>query len=619
MRKKVRLLIFLLIIELIIPGNMWSAQNVIDADKTTTGYNKIEISGELKIWHKVTLTFEGPETSESEEYNPFMGYRLNVLFTHSESHRTMNIPGYYAADGMAGETSASSGNKWRVHFAPPESGQWMFRVDFRKGAWVAISDRMDSGESAGYMDGLEGSINVDASDKSGNDNRAKGILLYDGTRYLKFAETGKPLLKVGPDAPENFLAYSDFDGTFHEDGYGDRLVKTWEAHLRDWNEGDPTWQNGKGKSIIGAVNYLAYKGLNSFSFLTLNIGGDDKNVFPFIDYHTYDRYDCSKLDQWEMVFEHADQRGMFLHFKLAEVENQGLLDHGAIGGNTKLYYRELMARFGHHLAMNWNVGEEFGDWEKSHKTIPLCSIQRRAAAEYIYSHDPYKHHLVVHNGRSFDDILGPESSYTGVSLQTWKPDFSMVHSQALKWIRGSEEAGKQWAVSVDEPGDAENALITDAEDPGHRDARVNGLWGAFMAGAWGTEWYFGYAHENSDLTCQDYRSRDLFWDQCKYLLDFFEGACIPVTKTENSDGLVQKGDYCLAIPHELYIVFLRSGKGTINLADVSGTFGMKWFDPRNGGVLQEGSIDTIEGGKIREIRGAPTEPDEDWVVLLRKE
>ena len=272
---------------------------------------------------------------------------------------------------MAGETSASSGNKWRVHFAPPESGKWIYNVDFRKGDWIAVSDRKDSGESAGFMDGLEGSFIVEESDKTGRDNRAKGMLIYDGTRYLKYAETGKPMLKVGPDAPENFLAYADFDGTFQNDGYKDNLVKTWEPHLKDWKNGDPTWQNGKGKAIIGAVNYLASKGMNAFSFLTMNILGDDQNVFPFIDYNTYDRYDCSKLDQWEIVFDHADQLGMFLHFKTMEAENQGLLDNGAIGANTKLYYRELMARFGHHLALNWNIGEEMGDWQRNHKTPPL--------------------------------------------------------------------------------------------------------------------------------------------------------------------------------------------------------------------------------------------------------
>jgi len=320
-----------------------------------------ELSGELKKWHKITLTFDGPETSETDKLNPFMNYRFDVTFTHKESGKTLKVPGYFAADGNAGETSATSGNKWRVHFAPDATGTWSYKVVFRTGNWQAVSERKDSGKSADFMDGAEGSFVVAETDKTRRDNRAKGRLQYDGTRYLKYAESGKPMLKVGPDSPENFLSYADFDGTFHNDGHKDNLVKTWEAHLKDWKEGDPTWKNGKGKAMIGAVNYLASKGMNVFSFLTLNIKGDDQNVFPFIDYDTYDRFDCSKLDQWEVVFDYADKLGMFLHFKLLEQECQGLLDNGAIGAKTRLFYREIMARFGHHLSLNWNIGEESGD------------------------------------------------------------------------------------------------------------------------------------------------------------------------------------------------------------------------------------------------------------------
>jgi hypothetical protein len=530
------------------------------------------------------------------------------------------VPGYFATDGNAGETSATSGNKWRVHFAPSETGEWSYKVYFRKGNWVAVSDKEKTGVSAGFMDTYEGHFYIKENDKSEPDNRAKGMLLYDGTRYLKYAETGESMLKVGVDAPENFLAYADFDGTFHNDGHKDNLVKTWEAHLKDWKQGDPTWKDGKGKAIIGAINYLHSKGLNAFSFLTMNIVGDDQNVFPYVDYNTYNRFDCSKLDQWEIVFEHGDRLGMFLHFKLMEAENQGLLDNGAIGAYTKLYYREIMARFGHHLALNWNIGEELGDWVKNHKTPPLFKAQRLAAAQYFYMHDPYHHHVVIHNGNPFDDILGPNSKYSGISLQTNKADFSRVHGQVLRWLKKSEEAGKQWAVAVDEPGDAKHALLPDAENPNHDKARVNGLWGAFMAGAWGTEWYFGYDHPNSDLTCQDYRSRDLFWDQCSVLVDFFKENKIPLGVMENHDELVDNGDYCLAKLNEVYVVFLRNGKGTINLNGINGNFSVHWFNPMRGRDLQRGKANKIKGGSLIELKNVKiSKENKDCVVLIRKE
>ena len=77
----------------------------------TSAPSATRISGELKTWHKVTLTFDGPEVSEEDEQNPFTDYRLNVTF--SKDNKTYRVPGYFAADGDAANTEADSGNKWR--------------------------------------------------------------------------------------------------------------------------------------------------------------------------------------------------------------------------------------------------------------------------------------------------------------------------------------------------------------------------------------------------------------------------------------------------------------------------------------------------------------------------
>ena len=82
----------------------------------------------------------------------------------------------------------------------------------------------------------------------------------------------------------------------------------------------PTWKGDKGKGLIGAVNYLASKGVNSISFLPYNAGGDGDNVWPFVARDDKFHYDVSKLDQWQIVFDHAQQKGVYLHFKLQENE-----------------------------------------------------------------------------------------------------------------------------------------------------------------------------------------------------------------------------------------------------------------------------------------------------------
>jgi hypothetical protein len=569
-----------------------------------------QVSGELKKWHKVTVTFDGPQTGETATPNPFMDYRLNVKFTHVASGKSLIIPGYYAADGKAASTSADKGNKWRVHLAPNRVGAWKYKVWFRQGKNVAVTEETNAGISARYMDGETGSFDIGPTDKTGRDMRARGLLQYVGKHHLRFAETGEYFLKCGADAPENFLAYAEFDGDFKTDGQKDNLIKTWEPHIKDWMPGDPTWQDGKGKGIIGAVNYLAMQGMNVFSFLPMNIEGDDRNVFPYTTYDERERLDCSRMDQWAIVFEHGNALGMYLHFKTMETENELLLDKGDLGPHRKLYYRELIARFSHNLALNWNLGEEINS---------ATHDQKADWANYLWEQDPYQHHIVIHNmGDPHYDMLGDASALTGFSLQTSKVDFRQVHGRTRDYIDRSVAAGKPWVVACDEPGDATHSLITDEEDPTRDNARKNALWGNIMAGGAGVEWYFGYKHPHSDLTCQDYRTREIMWTQCRYALQFFNHYRIPFWDMKCEDEMTANpDDYVLCKPGEIYLVYLKHG-GTVQVDVGAGRFSYGWYNPRTGaglnGLLRNGTIDAVVAdGRIEAI--APD--DSDWLLVIQ--
>ncbi|MEP3478967.1 MAG: DUF5060 domain-containing protein [Fuerstiella sp.] len=571
------------------------------------------MSGELKQWHKVTLTVDGPTSSEDAKVNPFLDYRMQVTFQHSDSGLTYVVPGYFAADGDSANSASTSGNKWRAHVSPDHVGPWTYSVSFRSGSNVSISDDQNAGSAIPNVDGLKGSFEIAKTDKTGRDFRAKGRLQYVGKHHLQFAGSKEYFLKAGADAPENFLSYDEFDGDFKTDGHKDGLVKNWAPHVQDWNPGDPTWQGGKGKGMIGAVNYLASQGLNVFSFLTLNIGGDDRNVFPYLTYDERSRIDCSRMDQWETVFEHGTQQGMYLHFKTLECENVNLLDNGKLGPQRKLYYRELIARFGHHLALNWNLGEEVG------YVNPVSTENKVAWASYFATHDPYHHHMVIHNGNKHYDMLGDNSALTGFSLQTNRADFGNVHGATLDYIRRSVKAGKPWVVACDEPGDASHSLVTDAENPDHNNARTNALWGNLMAGGAGIEWYFGYKHPHSDLSCQDYRVRQNMWVQSHHALKFFQDNKIPFWNMSNADGLLNhKNAYCLQEPGQVYLVFLKTvTETTIDLSGSDGVFEIMWFHPKTGGALQTGTIQAVKAGAKVQLGAPPRNLDEDWLAVLR--
>ena len=214
--------------------------------------------------------------------------------------------------------------------------------------------------------------------------------------------------------------------------------------------------------------------MNVFSFLPMNINGDDKNVFPYISDNAggdRQRIDISKTEQWEVVFQHADQIGLYLHFKTQETENDQLLDGGGLGVERKLYYRELISRFGHHLALNWNLGEENTN----------TNAQRKAFSDYFKQVDPYDHPVVIHTypGQK-NQVYGPLLGYPtfdGASLQG-----SDVFSDTKYWIEQSALAGRKWIVASDETGPATQGVKPDQDNPTHDDDRKDILWANIMAG-----------------------------------------------------------------------------------------------------------------------------------------
>src|SRR5690606_12068409 len=222
-------------------------------------------------------------------------------------------PGYFAGDGSGG----SAGNVWMAHLNAAETGTWQYRVSFRHGAAVAVDLGVNAGTAVAPFDGRSGSFSVGPSDKAGADFRAadKGLLVNRGGHYLTYGGSGKPFLFTGPGIPENILGYRGFTNTTVGIGH------TFDTHLTHWKTGDPDWGNGAGKRLIGALNYIADHGGNCLYLMSNTIGGDGKDCFPHpTTSTTKDRYDLGKLQQWDVALAHAQRKGIYLHWILAENE-----------------------------------------------------------------------------------------------------------------------------------------------------------------------------------------------------------------------------------------------------------------------------------------------------------
>ena len=569
-------------------------------------------------WQPVTLTFDGPSTSESATPNPFLDYRLSVNFANQQSGESRTVPGFYAADGNAGESSAEAGNKWRVRFTPPVAGTWVWRAEFRSGPGVAISDA--TGESAAF-DGESGTLTVGAAPEGASGFASKGFLTPAGGHYLRFAN-GERFLKGGADSPENFLGYFEFDGTFDTASHGgvstDRgsFLHRFEPHARDWKVGDPTWQDGKGKNIIGALNYLASKGMNSVYFMTYNLdGGDGKDTWVWTAPDVRDRFDVSKLAQWDIVFSHMERLGIAMHLVIQETENDEELGGGPdLNDVRKLYLRELAARFGHHLAIIWNLGEEndtpYGD--------------RIAIASYIRQLDPNNHAITVHTHntrslRTYTSLIGSKL-FTATSIQGRMED---TNREAVMLRMRSAASGSPWAIFHDEQTPASAGVLPDADDPQHDKPRKHALWGNLMGGGSGVEWYFGYQYAHMDLNCEDWRSRDKMWDQTRYALEFFHEH-LPFWEMWPANDLASGGRaFVLAKEGSIYAVYMPEAWRT-RVTVAPGEYSLRWYDPRNGGDLQTGRDATVKAGEMLMRNDGsvelspPSHPSKDWVALLQR-
>lgn len=562
------------------------------------------VTGERKQWHDVVLTFDGPHTSETAEPNPFLHYQLDVTFTQGD--RKLVVPGYFAADGDAANTSATAGKKWRVHFVPDATGEWSYRVSFTAGGQPVAPH------------GVTGSLIIGPTDKTGRDHRRRGMLRYAGERYARYAGTGEYFIQVGTQSPENFLAYYGFDNTVDHGGDTVRMqdgLHHYEAHVKDWRPGDPTWKGGLGKGIIGALNYLASKGMNTYYSLTMNVGGDGREIYPWISYDSRDRYDVSKLDQWNIVLSHGDKLGMQLMLITQEEEGEQIL--GKMTPERKLYYRELIARFAHHHAILWDLSEEADRWRY------FSTQDLKDMCEYIKSLDPYQHPIqyvqwkgeLLADDKGYGRLLG-YPKFDGTALQH---DPENTHPETLKWVRKSAAAGHKWLVGVIEINPTATGVPPDDVDYWHDVLRTRSIWGNLMAGGSGSVYFHGVRYPNNDLDTEDFRPRDHLYDLMRYAHEFFTRH-LPFHEMDPQDDLTTNtDDYVLAKPGHVYAIYLpRGGTAELDLTGITGWFDVSWYNPRYGGLLDAGTVREVQGGARRALGYPPIDRYQDWAILVRR-
>ena len=580
------------------------------------------VSGTLTKWHPITVSFAGPTASETDvSPNPFLDYRLQVTFT-GPSGQTYDVPGFFAGDGNGN----GSGDVWQVRFSADEPGAWQYQAAFRCGTNVAVDLADDAGAAAGF-DGASGGFNVAGLDSNAPGFLGLGRLAYAGGHYLKFAD-GPYWIKGGVDSPENLFGYADFDNTVDQPGgAAENFLHEYSNHVQDWQAGDPTWNGDKGKGLIGAFNYLESQGVNSVYFLPMNLGGDGRETYPFVAASGNDfdntHYDISKLHQWNLVMNHAQEQGVALHLVLNETEsgNENWLDNGTLGVERKLFYRELIARYGYVMAIKWNLSEE----------NDFSANNLKAFAAYISQLDWAQHQLTVHTKPNqlglYDPLLG-NADFDTTSIQ-YNPDQAGAHVETMR--QRSADAGRPWVIDMDENNPAGTGLT----DTNATDLRKRVLYDVYFSGG-NIEWYFGY-HSlplGGDMRTEDYRTRQEMFGFMRIARQFMADN-LPFWEMAPADNLLSGenstlgGGEVFAKAGEVYAVYLPNASNSNATLDLTGDtssatqarmaadlFSQRWFNPRTGAFV--GVEQSVNSDQPITLGAPPSDASEDWVLLLTK-
>ncbi|MEL7025076.1 MAG: DUF5060 domain-containing protein [Pseudomonadota bacterium] len=593
----------------------------VEADATMGQDDNCVASGDLMQWHRVALTCTGFAASEQDD-TTFTDHRLTVTFT--QGNETIRVPGHFAADGNAADSGAADGDVWRAYFSPPTTGDWNFSVSFRTGNEIAVSNDVSAGQPVDVFDGETGTFRVGAAPPVSRDMRTRGLLEHrDGERYLRFAGDGSIYIEGGMDSPENIFGYDEFDNTtkFNDAGSCKGILHQFEPHRSDWQAGDPTWANNRGRSLIGLINYISSTGVNAIYIMMNTVRGDGCDAHPWTTYNASGdvrTFDVSKLDQWERALTHMTANGILIHVMTQETENDQLLNNGNLGVERQLYYRELISRFGHHPALQWNLGEE-------NTNTPA---QQRAFSDFIRALDPYDHPIFMHTFPNqqdrYNDLLG-HATFDGPTVQfggipTNATGDAGVYGTAVNWLNASANAGKSWVVTFTEASGNQaptpNTAVTDTQ-------RVYWMWASVMSGGGGFEWYLknngaGHAY---DLAVENLREFDAHWQQSGHLVRFFRDVLqgdlgLDLQSLQRNNGATNTNSDWVLANSDAFVVYLREGGTTdINLPDTR-QWNVQWFNPRSGAVVDG---NTLQGAGMTNLGNPPSETNSDWAVVITAE
>ena len=322
----------------------------------------------------------------------------------------------------------------------------------------------------------------------------------------------------------------------------------------------------------------------------------------------YSRFNVPYWQKFERMLRYARERGMVISLVLDMGDN--FVHPEAASEDERRYYRYAVDRLAAYSNVTWDLGDDldrFRDIKWAHETGTL-----------LEQWDPYHHLATLHAmAAQFQDR---SSDWLGfISYQEWS---RKQHSLMLESRKLQQQVGRIVPQTNEEYGYEDHYPSWAEAGSDSADALRRTAWEIYMAGAYQTSGESTRRGTNiwpdSGGGWMNGRGDDTqtMFVGYGHIADFFTG--FDWWKTNPHDELVNSGNYCLADPGNLYVVYLpHAGKVTVKLEP--GTYRGEWFNAASG---QRIPLTEDATGPSWSSPGPPDDSGwantHDWALLLQK-
>jgi hypothetical protein len=490
-------------------------------------------------------------------HNPFTDAQLSGWFESTDGKRRWDVAGF---------CDSEDGSVFRIRFMPPAPGDYRYFVEYRQ-------DRA-SGSSTGTFHAEDahrrGTIRVDS--------QYPWHFVWEGTNEHYFFNGTTAYWLLGW---KNDSVIQSIIERLH--GLKINRLRVTVAGRTNLFFGEP---------VMTGSNWTVYT--------TAWPAQQAEDIFhPGFD---YTRFDLPYWQKFDRALTLARERDIIVSLVLDMNDSRV---HPVAGSEDEFrFLRYAVARFGAFSNITWDLGDDLDGYRNERWTHEIGT--------FIEDLDPYHHLATSHpTDNAHQDRTSDWFGFT--SFQEWSRD---QHSFMLGQRRQQQKLGRIIPQTNEEYGYEDHYPLW-SKGPGSESADTlrRTAWDIVMAGSYETtgetarrgtniwpDTGGGWMNGRGD-------SSMTMLEGYAHMVDFFTG--FEWWKTEPHDEFVSKGNYCLAKPGELYVVYLpQGGVATVRLS--GGSFRATSFNPSTGERI---ALPVAQGATWT----TPPVPDKnDWAFLLQR-